>query len=74
MDATWRDDRVESAFEGKAEVGFGGRQAALDPNVWTGCVSQRPCAWIAEVADMYPGCLIGARAVALMGDLSLIHI
>jgi hypothetical protein len=23
--------------------------------------------WIAEVADMYPACVIGSRAVALMG-------
>jgi len=38
-----------------------------DPDVWTGCVSQESCAWIAEVADMYPACLIGSRAVALMG-------
>ena len=28
---------------------------------------KRACAWIAEVADMYPACLIGSRAVALMG-------
>ena len=27
----------------------------------------RACAWFAEVADMYPACLIGTRAVALMG-------
>jgi hypothetical protein len=28
---------------------------------------KRDCAWVAEVADMYPACLIGSRAVALMG-------
>ena len=28
---------------------------------------KRDCAWKAEVADMYPACLIGSRAVALMG-------
>jgi Protein of unknown function (DUF3147) len=28
---------------------------------------KRGCAWVAEVADMYPACLIGSRAVALMG-------
>src|ERR1700758_4642065 len=27
----------------------------------------RDRAWVAEVADMYPACLIGSRAVALMG-------
>ena len=27
----------------------------------------RDCAWVAAVADMYPACLIGSRAVALMG-------
>jgi hypothetical protein len=27
---------------------------------------KRACAWAAEVADMYPACLIGSRAVALM--------
>ena len=27
----------------------------------------RDCAWVLEVADMYPACLIGSRAVALMG-------
>ena len=26
---------------------------------------KRDCAWKAEVADMYPACLIGSRAVAL---------
>ena len=30
---------------------------------------KRACAWIAEVADMYPACLIGSRAVASMGTL-----
>jgi hypothetical protein len=28
---------------------------------------KRDCAWKAEVADMYPACLIGSRAVASMG-------
>ena len=28
----------------------------------------RVCAWVAEVVDMYPACLIGSRAVALMGN------
>jgi hypothetical protein len=27
---------------------------------------KRDCAWVAEVTDMYPACLIGSRAVALM--------
>ena len=27
----------------------------------------RDRAWVSEVADMYPACLIGSRAVALMG-------
>ena len=27
----------------------------------------RDRAWVTEVADMYPACLIGSRAVALMG-------
>jgi len=27
----------------------------------------RDCAWVAEVADIYPACLIGSRAVTLMG-------
>ena len=39
----------------------------FDPNVWTGCRSQMNNRRISEVADMYPACLIGARAVVLMG-------
>jgi hypothetical protein len=39
----------------------------FDPHVWTGCWLQARFFWIPEVADMYPACLIGTRAVALMG-------
>jgi hypothetical protein len=42
-------------------------RSEFDPNVWTGCFRNRDRAWVAEVADMYPACLIGSRAVALMG-------
>ena len=38
-----------------------------DQNVWTGCISQERLCVDSEVADMYPACLIGSRAVALMG-------
>ena len=41
--------------------------SAFDPNVWNGCVSQEKLCWESEVADMYPACLIGSRAVAVMG-------
>ncbi len=37
-------------------------------NIWTGCLSQVRWCWIAEVAYMYPACLIGSWAVALMGN------
>ena len=47
------------------------RKADTDPNVWTGCVSQVRSCGIAEVADIYPACLIGSRAVALMGIRTL---
>jgi hypothetical protein len=43
------------------------RISSFDPNVWTGCCSQARFCWISEVADMYPACLIGSRAVAMMG-------
>ena len=42
-------------------------ESAFDPNVWTGCCLQERICWIPEVADMYPACLVGTRAVALMG-------
>ena len=44
-----------------------GTTDVIDPNVWTGCVSQEGVCRVSEVADMYPACLIGTRAVALMG-------
>jgi len=37
-----------------------GRPGNFDPDVWTACR-------IAEVADIYPACLIGSWAVALLG-------
>ena len=40
---------------------------ALSHNVWTGCLLQLRFCGRAEVADMYPACLLGSRAVATMG-------
>jgi len=43
------------------------QRTEIDPNVWTGCFLQERNFWLSEFADMYPACLIGSRAVALMG-------
>ena len=43
------------------------RMSATSQNVWTGCGLQLGRGGISEVADMYPACLLGSRAVAMMG-------
>jgi hypothetical protein len=44
-----------------------GAMSLYGMNVWTGRCSQAGMPWLAEVAHMYPACLVGSWAVALMG-------
>ncbi len=54
--------RPNSCAHGHPEIGT---MSAHGTNVWTGCCSQAGIHWIAEVAHMYPACLIGSRAFAM---------
>src|ERR1700733_1231305 len=44
-----------------------GPRSEFDPMYRLAAFRKRDRAWIAEVADMYTACLVGSRAVALMG-------
>ncbi len=59
-------DLVRYALHSGPESG-GVRTVRIDPDVWTGCVSQVRFCRMSEVADMYPAYLIGTWAVAMMG-------
>jgi hypothetical protein len=54
---------IREADSVQAEAGL----PVLTPMYGPAAFRKRDCAWVAEVADMYPACLIGSRAVALMG-------
>jgi hypothetical protein len=42
-------------------------RSGIDPMFGPAASRKRDCAWKADVADVYPACLIGSRGVALMG-------
>jgi len=56
-----------SEFDPPMSVAIRPRSSVPRPHVWTGCRVQLRFYRVSEVAHMYPACLIGSRAVALMG-------
>jgi hypothetical protein len=47
-------------------------ESAIDPMYGPAAIRKRDYFWLSEVADMYPACLIGSRAVALLGVRTLL--